>query len=220
MAKDRLIGDYGKYATGVLGADVTTGTLTADTLYVVKAVGTTSQIPTGSEAKYVFLADGTEDLTSSGGDIVAPFTITDSCDFSAWSLEFTKDETEVTTFCDTQKKYLVGKTDATGNAEGITTIGITDKDGGLANKFIDIVRQAGPGATVTIDKIDDANIYAFLYTQEDQSSGETEQFWLVPASVTSYNAGATLGDSQSFSSGFRIAPDDTVEPQLVNITYP
>lgn len=219
MARDRLIGNYGKFTKGELGADVTTGSLTANTLYVVKAIGTTSVLPSAVEVGYVFYADGTEDLTGSGGDTVAAFTTTDLCDIQSWSLEFTKDETEVTTFCDDQKKYLAGRSDATGSAEGVYTIGKTDIDGGFANTVVDIVRQAGAGGTVSIDKIDDSNIYALLYAQEDQSSGESETFWLAPISITSFNAGATGSDAQNFSSSFRIAPDAVVNTQLVVVTY-
>lgn len=220
MARERLVGDYGKYAQATIGSEVSTGTLTENALYVVVTVGGSSTLPPGVEAKYVFMADGTEDITASG-DVVREFTIVDDCSMQGWSLSFTKDEGDVTTFCDNIKKYLVGKSDATGTANGVTTIGNTDADGGLANRFIDIVRQAGPGASVTIDKVDDAAVYAFLYTQDDNSSGETEQYYLVPVSITSFNAGATVGaEGQTFDSGFRIAPDSLVEPQLVSITYP
>ncbi|MCP4373653.1 MAG: hypothetical protein GY797_36970 [Deltaproteobacteria bacterium] len=218
MAREELIGKYGKYASAAVGTDVSTGTLTANALYIVVTIGGTSTLPTGVEVGYAFVAAGTEDISSSG-DVVKPLTLTDQCDITSWSMEFSKDEVEVTTLCSDFKKYLDGRTDTTGSAEGIYTIGRTDTDGGLANKFYDIVRQAGAGGTVTIDKIDDSEIVAILYLQKDQTAGETEQFFIVPASVTTFGNSVTLADAQTFSSSFRQAPNDEIKFQLVSVVH-
>ncbi len=217
MAREELIGKYGKYASAAVGADVSTGTLDANGLYIVVAKGGSSTLPTGTEVGYGFVAAGTETLST--GDIVKPLTLTDQCDISSWSMEFSKDEIEVSTLCSSFKKYLDGMTDITGSAEGIYTIGKTDTDGGLANKFYDIVRQAGAGGTVTIDKIDDSEIVAILYLQKDQTAGETEQFFIVPASVTTFGNSVTLSDAQTFSSSFRQAPNDDIKFQLVSVVH-
>lgn len=219
MAKTRLIGFYGKLATASLGTEIITGTLTANTWYVVVTVGTgPSTIPTGAEAGYVFQADGTEDITTSG-DVVKDMVFSDKCDVQSWSLEFSAAEADVTTLCDDQNKYLAGRTDVTGSMEGVYTIGITDGDGGLANAFIDIVRQAGPGGAVTIDKVDNDPILALLYKQKDTDSGETEQFYVAPATITSFSDSVAGSDSQTFSSSFRIAPNTDINFQLVSETY-
>lgn len=217
MAKTKLIGTYGKFTKATLGADVTTGTLTAGSLYLIKTVGGTSALPTGATVGYSFYADGTEDITTSG-DVVSPWTMTDLCDLQSWGLEFSKDETEVTGFCDDQKIYLAGRSDVTGSSEGTYTIGITGEPGGFANKFIDIIDQAGDGGAITVSTIDDAPIYALLYKQKDKSANETEVFYLLPISVTSFSDSASGSDAQAFSSSFRIAPNsDGVIPALYEI---
>jgi hypothetical protein len=218
MARTRLIGNYGKYASGALGAEVSTGTLTKDALYVVIKLGTSSTLPAGLEVGYIFKSDGTEDITSSL-DVVKLLSLTDLCDIQSWSLDFTKDETEVTTLCSDQKEYLAGRADTSGSATGVFSVGTTDLDGGFVNKFVDIVRQADAGGAVTIDKIDDSNIFAILYKQDSQESGETETFYVMPATITSFSDSVSGSDAQSFTSAFRQAPNDEVKFQLVEITY-
>lgn len=218
MAKDRLIGFDGKLSTAIFGAEVSTGTLSANTFYLVVTVGSSSTLPTGVEEKYVFLADGTEDITSSG-DVVKEITFNDKCDITSWGLEFNASEVPVTTLCDDQNKYRAGRTDVTGSMEGNYTIGLTDADGGIANAFVDILRQAGAGGNVTIDKVDNDTIFAVLYKQKDTDSGETEQFYIAPITVTSFSDTVAGEDAQTFSSSFRIAPSDEVVFHLVSVTY-
>ena len=217
MARTRLIGDFGKFATATIGADISTGLLVDGTEYLVKVVGSSSTLASGAEAGYLYTADGTEDITSSG-DVVAEFTVTDSCDIQAWGMEFSSNSIDVTTLCDDQLVYEAGKADVTGSSEGTYTVGITDQDTGLARKFIDVVRQAGNGGTVSISKIDNDSIYAFLVKQKDKSSGETYSTYVVPIIFTSFSDGVTIGDRQTFSSEFRLSKDDYLTPHLYNNT--
>jgi hypothetical protein len=210
MARDRLIGNYGKVAKGTLGTAITTGTLTAGQLYIAKVVDAATALPTGIEAGYPFTADGTEDITSTT-DEAYPLTLTDQCDVQNWSLEFSANEVDVTTLCDQSKVYEKGRVDPSGNIEGVFTLGITDQDGGFANNFVDIVSQADDGGAITINKIDDSSIYLILYKQKDDSSGETETFYIVPSVVLSFSDNVTDGEAQSFSSSFRPTNDDEVK---------
>ncbi len=218
MSRTRLIGNYGKFAKMTLGAEVAAATvLTADTWYVPTAIDGSTAMPTGVTLKYLFKADGTETLT--GTDAAKPVTFSDLCDIQSWGLEFTNAEVDVTTLCDDVNKFLTGRTDVSGTADGVYTIGTTDVDGGFMNNFIDIVRQADAGGAITIDAIDDSAIVAVLYKQELATSGETEQFYVVPAVVTSFSDSVSGTDAQAFSSAFRPTVDDEVEFQLVSITY-
>jgi len=208
MAKDRLIGNYGKVATGALGASVTTGTLDAGGLYVVQAIGTTSVLPAGTEVKKPFTADGTEDLTGSGGDDVKLLTLTNKCDIQNWGLEFSANEVDVTTLCDDSKVYKKGRVDPSGSLEGVFIIGTSES---LANNFVAVVEQAGDGGAVTVSDIDDDPIYLILYKQDDDSTGETETFYIVPSVVLSFSDTVTDGEAQSFSSTFRPTNDSEVD---------
>lgn len=218
MGRTRLIGNYGKFAKMTLGAEVGTGTtLTADTWYVPTTIDPSTTMPTGVALKYLFKAVGTETLATT--DTCKPVTFADLCDIQSWGLEFSNAEVDVTTLCDDVNTFLTGRTDVTGSAEGVYTIGTTDVDGGFLNNFISIVRQAGAGGVISIDAIDDSAIVAVLYKQELTTSGETEQFYVVPAVVTSFSDSVTGTDAQSFSSSFRPTVDDEVNFQLVSITY-
>ena len=203
--RTRLTGLYGDMTKGSLGSEVTTGTLVDGTLYLTTAVGETSALPTGTEVGYVFRADGTEDITSSG-DKVVPITLSKACDVQTWSIEASSAEINVTTACDTNNTYLPGRTDISGSAEGVYTIGATDVDGGFANSFFDIVRQEGDGGEVTIDKIDSDPIIGIFYKQKDQSVGETEQFYIAPITQLTFSDGSGGDDASTFSLNFRIAP--------------
>ncbi len=211
MAKDRLIGNYGKVATGALGASVTTGTLDDEGLYIVQAIGTTSVLPAGTVVGSPFTADGTEDLTGGGGDDVKLLTLTDQCDVQNWSLEFSANEVEVTTLCDSSKVYKKGRVDPSGTIEGVFILGTSDVAGGFANNFVPIVTQADDGGAVTVNAIDDDPVYLILYKQEDSSSGETEAFYIVPSVILSFSDTVTDGEAQSFSSSFRPTSDSEVD---------
>ena len=217
MAREKLVGFYGKLAIAAT-SDIATGTLVADTKYIVKTIGGSSTLPTGVAVGRSFIADGTEDITSSGDEVIL-LTESDSCDISTWGLDFSKAEIDVTTLCNQQNEYLGGRTDVTGTIEGIYKIGTTDVNGGFANNFFDIVRQAGTGGTVTVDTIDDSQIVLILYKQKDTSIGETEQAYVTPVTITSFSDSVSGADAQAFTSGFRIAPNDDIDFHLLSVTH-
>ena len=217
MAREKLIGFYGKLAIASI-SDITTGTLVADKKYVVKVIGGSSALPAGVEVGRSFISDGTEDITSSGDEVIL-LTESDSCDISSWSLDFSKAEIDVTTLCNDQNEYLGGRTDVTGSIEGIYKIGTTDLDGGFANNFFDIVRQAGTGGAVSIDSLDDSQIVLVLYKQKDTTAGEVEQAYVTPVTITSFSDSVTGADAQAFTSAFRIAPNDDIDFHLLSVTH-
>ncbi len=218
MARDRLIGNYGKFATAALGANVTTGTLDDEGFYIVIAIGTTSVLPATVVVGYGFTADGTEDLTGGGGDDVKLMTFTDLCDIQGWSLDLQSEETEVTTLCDEQKLYKAGRIDVSGTAEGVFTIGTTDGTGGFANSFVAIVKQVGDGNAVTVSEVDNDPIYAILFKQKDDTVGETETYYVAPIVITSFSDSVSGSDAQAFSTAFRLTNDSEVNFHLYENT--
>lgn len=204
MARDRLIGEYGKLSTGALGAEEST-TFTDGTFYIVSGVDASSAL-TGSAAVGYLYRGGGETLAA--GDAGYPITFTDKCDVKAWELGFTKDEHDVTGLCDTSKIYKAGKTDVTGSLTGTYTIGTTDAADGFQNNFVAIVKQAA--ATYTIDAIESGSIiYAFLYTQKATDAGEVESLYVAPIELTGFSQGIAVDGVQEFNSGMRITSDDT-----------
>jgi hypothetical protein len=56
-----------------------------------------------------------------------------------------------------------------------------------------------------------------LYKQDDTSSGETEQLYIVPAVILTFSDGVNGADAQSFSSTFRIAPNDDITFHMLSV---
>lgn len=207
MAKTRLKSADGSVEQGSFGADITSGTtLDAGEIYLVIGVDdAASDLPAGISAGYVFKAAGTELLA--GDDIVKLYTGTSLCDIKSVSFDFSKGEIEATTLCDDQKKYLVGKSDATGSMEGIYEIGISDSSDGVQNRFVDIATIAAAGS-FSLSELSDDLMYIRVYTQDDSTSGETVEFYFAPINLTTFNQGVSVDDNaQTFTAGFRIAPD-------------
>jgi len=211
-----VIGDYGKVAR-IAEAEVATGVLEAGKKYIVTTVGGSTALPAGLEEGYVFVADGTEDISASG-DIVNELTETDACDISGWSLDFSRTEIDSTTLCDDVRKYAAGMVDITGSISGIYKIDVTDVDGSWANKFIDVVSQADEGGVVTIDKIDNSAVVLILYLNDVDASGETETFYVAPVTLLSFSSGVSVGANSPFESSLRISPDSATKLQLAKIT--
>jgi hypothetical protein len=217
MARTKLSGLYGSLATAAQ-TPTTTGTLTADAKYIVTTVGGSTVLASGATAGYLYVADGTEDITSSG-DVLILLTESTKCDLTNWTLEFTKAEIDVSTICSDIKEYVEGRTDSTGTIDGIFYIGVTDVNDGIQNAFIDISRQADPGGTITIDTINGDQILLLLYTQDSTASGETESLYVVPAILYSFGANAGGEEAQTFSSTFRPAPNEDIKMHYATIVH-
>ncbi len=217
----RLIGSDGKLVVGTFGATIDTGTLTVDVWYLVTVVGGSSVLPTNAVVGYLYKADGTEDFTASG-DEAKPWTGTDLCDVQSWGLDMSKAEAEVTTMCDNVRVYRAGKTDVTGNLEGVFTIGVTNLVGGFQNQFVTIVKQddAGtPPADYVISLAAGATVLAKLYVDKTVVTGESEGFYYVPISLTGFSAAAGGEDAQTFTAPFRVAPSASGEAVFAFYEY-
>lgn len=213
MAIDTLIGFDGKAARATLGSSVTTGTLVAGSQYVVTVLGGSSALPTGAAVGYVFTADGTEDITSSG-DEVKLFTVTDMGEITKWEIDLSATDVDITKLADLQNKYRAGRPDFSGSLEGIFTIGQTDSDGGVANTFVDIVSQADDGGALTINSVDNSSIILILTAQKSTASGETVVEYFVPAVLLNFRAGAEKDGAQTWTSGFRLTEHDDLYFQM------
>lgn len=217
MAVTELIGRDGKIAQ-VATSEVTTGTLTAGAKYIVKTIGGSSALPTGAAVKKAFIADGTEDISASG-DVVYLLTETDKCDISEWSISLNSPEINMTTLCDDVNVYRAGRPDLSGSMTGIYKIGTTDVDDGVLNAFVDIVRQADDGGAITIDQQSNGELFLLLYKQKDDTAGETEQLYIAPVVVTSYDDNITSDDKQGFTSSFRISPSDIADFHMLSVLH-
>ena len=203
----RLVGKDGEVYAATKGTLIEGNGSTAltDGYYIVAAVASTSSaLPSGLQAGYVF--KGSAEITPAEGDNVIPLTLTRKCDITNFSVEYSADEIDVTTLCDTQRSYRAGFTDATGTLEGITTINVSEY---LMSKFIPIVTQTGK--TVEVTEIDGGTLIMRLVLNKPSAGGDVMSYF-APIAVTSYNIGATVDDAQTYTANFRNTPDDDLVP--------
>lgn len=206
----RLVGKDGEVYAATKGALVEGNGSTAltDGYYIVAAVASTSSaLPAGLQAGYVF--KGSAEITPAEGDNVIPLTLTRKCDITNFSVEYSADEIDVTTLCDTQRSYRAGFTDATGSLEGVTTINVSEY---LMSKFIPIVTQTGE--TVEVTEIDGETLIMRLVLNKQSAGGDVMSYF-APIAVTSYNIGATVDDAQTYTANFRNTPDDDLKPCIL-----
>ena len=206
----RLVGKDGEVYAATKGTLVEGNGSTAltDGYYIVAAIAATSSaLPAGLQAGYVF--KGSAEITPAEGDNVIPLTLARKCDITSFSVEYSADEIDVTTLCDTQRSYRAGFTDATGTLEGVTTIGLSEY---LMEKFIPIIEQTGE--TVTVTEINgDALIIRLVLNK--QTAGGTVMSYFAPIALTSYNIGASVDDAQTYTANFRNTPDDDLKPCIL-----
>lgn len=206
----RLVGKDGEVYAATKGTLIKGNGSTAltDGYYIVAAVASTSSaLPAGLQAGYVF--KGSAEIIPAEGDNVIPLTLTRKCDVKSFTVEYSADEIDVTTLCDTQRSYRAGFTDATGTLEGVTTIGLSEY---LMEKFIPIIEQTGE--TVEVTEINgDALIIRLVLNK--QSAGGTVMSYFAPIALTSYNIGASVDDAQTYTANFRNTPDDDLKPCIL-----
>ena len=206
MATKRLIGKDGKLYTLSKDTELTTGAL-AEGYYVVTAVATSaSGLPTGIEVGYPLYTPATSGhiITLGTGDKVRKLTLTEQCDLRSGSLEFTNEEIDVTTLCDSTKVYRAGFSEAQGSLEGITTIGISEV---FINKFLPVVTQTSAGTTTTVSDVNGDPLLLLMEVNGASTIGEDVAMYFAPITMLSYNAGAQVEGEQAFTADFRITTD-------------
>lgn len=206
----RLVGKDGEVYAATKGALVEGNGSTAltDGYYIVAAVASASSaLPAGLKPGYVF--KGSAEITPAEGDNVIPLTLTKKCDITNFSVEYSADEIDVTTLCDTERSYRAGFTDATGSLEGVTTINVSEY---LMSKFIPIVTQTND--TVTVTEIDGESLIMRLVLNKQSAGGDVVSYF-APVAITSYNIGATVDDAQTYTANFRNTPDDDLKPCIL-----
>jgi hypothetical protein len=219
MEKDRLVGSDGKLVTVKLDSEVTgDGTKSLDELvggeaasgegagwWSITAVGQTSAFASVLENGELFWDDGS--LVPELGDACAFLAESEKADIQSFSIDFNKNEIDVTTLSDKVKRYRSGKTDMTGGLEGLTTLDVTDAAGYVINNFIKVIRQSASGTIIKND-VDGSPIYIKGVIQKSTDKGEKEAFIWAKVIILSSSLGASGEDAQNFSSSFRIAPGD------------
>jgi hypothetical protein len=208
----KLTGDdgylkYAEFSTEIPGDAATA--LPAPGVYLITKVAAVSTFPAaalgGSDpaAGDILVLKTGDSITPAVDDDVVTLTMTDQCDISGWTMEFSKEEIDVTTLCDIVKKYRAGKADMSGTMNGVFTIGTTDSTTGVLRQFIPIAKQDGDASFDRFDQ-EEAILLAQLYMNDDTNIGDEEYIW-APVQMYGTGTGGELGAAQSFSSSFRFA---------------
>lgn len=209
----RLTGKDGKVFLATKGAEATgdgTTKLTKGSFYIPTVIlATGSGFPANAKVGVVLVGDGTS--APKATEKYIPLTNAPQCDITSANVEFTKGEIDITTLCDDIMKYAAGMTEATGSLEGITTIGKSEP---FIAKFVDVQKQAANGTITTTAQNDDVVIVALELNKADSSDADVAYFF-TPAVITSFNLGVTINEAQTFTSNFRIAQDDVLQPAFI-----
>ena len=205
--KDRLIGADASLYKMTFGTPLVTGTMTSGSWYLIASISGTATFPSGYAVGDLFLGKGQMLNAGNTASLATPSLMSD---VSSFTLEFSKDEIDVTTLADDIKKYRGGKTDMSGTVEGINFISEMNKSGSVANRFVRVV-SATADNTATLHTVDGSPLYGQFYIQDDTTtSGETSAFLFGQIELYGWSAGASVGDAQSWSSGVRMSGNDPI----------
>lgn len=212
-ATKRLTGKDGKLYFATKSAEITgngTTKLTKGEIYVPTTIASTSSgFPANAQAGVALFGDGTS--APAATEKYINLTLAAQCDAVGVSVEFEKDEIDITTLCDDIMKYASGFTDASGSIEGITTLNKTEP---IIAKFVPVQIQSSTGAISTTAQNNDTILLVVELNKIDNSEANRALF-VAPITINSYNIEATVNERQSFTSNFRIAQDNDIKPALL-----
>ena len=166
----KLIGSDGALFIGQYGTEViAAAVLEKGKFYEVTAIGASTAFPAGAAIGYLVQGDGV--ITLAADDIALPFDGVKMCDITTWSMDFSKSEIDVSTFCSENKEYRASKyDDITGQLEGIMVTDITDQPDAIMNHFVSVVDEST--GTYTINPKSEVQILAQLVTDDSDVAGD------------------------------------------------
>jgi hypothetical protein len=228
MAKSRLIGNDGAiYLQEEAVEYIGDGTKTLDVLaggtagggagkgfYQVVSIATTGTVFDWEkpEVKDYFYNDGT--LVLAEGDKAYPVALLNSQDedtsIKSFEISLTKDKIDVTTMSDKIKTYRIGKADASGTLNGITTIG----NDTVKQRFLDVMDVSKSG-TFTMKRQSNKPLLFVGFLNSEEVEGDTLVAVVGRINIESGALGATDGSAQEYSSAFSAYSGDRL--QVINI---
>ena len=206
----RFVGDDGFVKKATFGAEILGDGLTPLPVgdYLVIKVAASSGFPSNTDGTAIAAGDVIKvqtgiTITPNTDDDVVTLELSNQCDLSSWQMEFSKDEIEVTTLCDSVKTYRAGKSDMSGTLNGVFIAGTSDDKDGNLRQFIDIARQDGSTSWDRYEQSESIPL-GYFYVNNDTSIAD-EMVVIAPFQLFGYGLGGEIGSAQSFSSSFRFA---------------
>jgi hypothetical protein len=205
-----LIGDDGTVFTGATLDTEKVGDNTAALgqpgIYIITAMGTPSQFPTGLKVGDAYPSDGSDVLKN--GDKARRIKLEEAADITGWKLEVSREQVDVTRLRDGFKKYRPGKRDANGTMNMVFTLGVTDREGGLVDQMMKTVRKRDNTATVT--DVDGKPLYFVGYVRKTDVPEETEAFVFAQVHLYGISFGGQSSQAQSFDCSFKLTGIDPI----------
>lgn len=90
--------------------------------------------------------------------------------------------------------------------EGITFVDKLADASAIANRFLRIANISSAG-DVTLNQVDNADLFIKGFLQKDNSSGETQVWVSAQVELLGYDFGAAASDAQAWSSDVRLLTD-------------
>lgn len=190
MSEQLLTGCDGDLYLATEGTPVTTGTLVADTEYIVTATGSGSAL-SSTLVGYKYIADGTEVLVA--GDSVTPLTFTIVGYIDSAEINPTRDKYTVTALGNCSKGYIAGLTDVAVTFSG--TLDLQDDQQELIeNQFLSYVRDN----TVTEKNSDDL-LMKIVFNDKSTTSGEINKHYFGPFVADNFSTNASAEDKSNLN---------------------
>jgi hypothetical protein len=210
MTADRLVGSDASFFKATVAAIATTsGTMAAGSYYKIATISGTTVFPTGYAVGDIFIGDSAKSLSATNSAYL--LTATEETDANSFKIEFSSDEISVTTLSDGVKKYRKGKTDMSGNVEGINFISEMKKAGSILNRFLKTANATSAYVVSTLQAVDKSDVFGVFYLQDDgTTAGETQAFMIAQIEFFGYSLGAAVADAQAWSSGIRLIGNDPI----------
>jgi len=136
--------------------------------------------------------------------------VTEDTSIKGFEVALTKDKIDVTTIPDKVKTYRMGKTDANGTLNGITSV----SNDMIRSRFLDNMKVSSAGAFTMTRKTDKPMLFVG-FLNADEIAGDTLIAVVGRIEVENVSLGATDGSAQEFSSGFAASSGDKL--QLITI---
>lgn len=197
-----------------------------DGLYLVVSVASPSGFPPNTTGDAVsagdfLIVDAGVTITPEVGDNLVTMILSDLCDISNFSKEFSKSEIDVTTQCDEIKVYRQGKADMNGTMNGVFTVGVSDEVSGFLNQFIRINKQDGSTSFDSYEQEDSILLGTFYINSKTEIADRL--VIIAPFILFGYSVGGEEGSPQAFSATFRYTnlnyQDDTYDVAIEPTFY-
>lgn len=216
----RIIGDDGSLELLTLSTTLTTST-GAETIAANTWVKIGDKAPASSQFGDLAVGDwyvSPVEVTPTTGDAWYVVTAQNTlCYHVGSNMEIAADEVEVTTLCDTYKKYRKGKKDLSGDFTFQFIKGKTDDASvGLTPYFFKVAEIAADGSVTSVTAPSDAVIAYVNYIDDTDDSGEYKAASVLEVELYNFSLPQGISTATQMTVPYRAASQDPVYYKITN----